>query len=105
MPLALMISDVPEDATTPAEAAAILTAARCLLGPAALIGRGSPPGDIRALARERDLCGSAHLCGCRRPCPRPLRGRLLGDRLEGEAREVQEDQARLALDEAGFANG
>jgi hydroxypyruvate reductase len=117
--LALMISDVPGDdpafigsgptvgdATTPTEAAAILdrwqvpvpAAARAALDQSGVV----PPGDVRLSRTEnviyaapaQSLAAAADLAGNRCVV------RLLGDRLEGEAREVARDQARLALDAA-----
>jgi hydroxypyruvate reductase len=117
--LALMISDVPGDdpafigsgptvgdASTPAEAAAILdrwkvavpAAARAALDRSGVV----PPGDLRLSRTEnviyaapaQSLAAAADLAGDR------CEVRFLGDRLEGEAREVAQDQARLALDAA-----
>ena len=117
--LALMISDVPGDdpafigsgptvgdASTPAEAAAILdrwkvavpAAARAALDRSGVV----PPGDLRLSRTEnviyaapaQSLAAATDLAGDR------CEVRLLGDRLEGEAREVARNQARLALDAA-----
>jgi hydroxypyruvate reductase len=125
--LALMISDVPGDdpafigsgptvgdASTVADARAVIdrwsvsvpdSVTRILSGPTGVV----PPGDARlsrvenriyaapaqSLAAAADLAREA---GCE--------VRLLGDALEGEAREVAAEQARLALDiRAGLAPG
>ncbi len=117
--LALMISDVPGDepaligsgptvgeGSTPAEALAILRRWQVAVPPGveAALARGSrvvPPGDPR-LARVENLVFAApaqslqaaaelaRAAGCE--------VRVLGDALEGEAREVAAVQARLALE-------
>ncbi|WP_149589628.1 glycerate kinase type-2 family protein [Tabrizicola flagellatus] len=115
--LALMISDVPGDdpaligsgptvgdASTPDEACAILDRWQIALPPAAhaALGRSGvvPPGDARLsrvenviyAAPAQSLAAAAELAA-------PLAEvRSLGDRLEGEAREVARDQARFARD-------
>ena len=117
--LALMISDVPGDdpafigsgptvgdASTPEEAAMILDRWKVPVpasARAALVRSGVvPPGDPRLTRTEnviyaapaQSLAAAAALARDRCDV------RLLGDRLEGEAREVARDQARLALDVA-----
>jgi glycerate 2-kinase len=113
--LALMISDVPGDdpafigsgptvgdATTPDDARAILDrwqipvpeAARAALGRSGVV----QPGDPR-LSRTQNLiyAAPAQSLAAAADLARPLCDvRLLGDRLEGEARDVAADQARLA---------
>jgi glycerate 2-kinase len=123
--LALMISDVPGDdpafigsgptvgdATTPAAALAILDrwriavpdSARAALGRSGVV----PPGDPRLgrvenviyAAPAQSLAAAAELA--RGQCD----VRLLGDSLEGEAREVADDQAAMATNlAAGMAPG
>jgi glycerate 2-kinase len=117
--LALMISDVPGDdpafigsgptvgdATTPDEAAAILwrwnvpvpAAARAALAQSGVV----PPGDPRLSRTEnviyaapaQSLAAAADLARDR------CEVHLLGDRLEGEAREVAHTQAAQALEAA-----
>jgi glycerate 2-kinase len=124
--LALMISDVPGDdpafigsgptvgdATTPDDAAAVLRRWSVPVPPAVLpaLARSGviPPGDARLsrvenviyAAPAQSLAAAAALAeaaGCE--------VRLLGDRLEGEAREVAAQQAALAKDiAAGLARG
>lgn len=117
--LSLMISDVPGDdpafigsgptvgdSSTPAEAAAILDRWNVPVPSAALaaldLSGVVPPGDPRLSRTEnviyaapaQSLAAAAELAGARCDI------RLLGDRLEGEARRVARDQARLALDVA-----
>ncbi|MFN4193083.1 MAG: glycerate kinase [Tabrizicola sp.] len=115
--LALMISDVPGDdpaligsgptvgdASTPGDARALLDRWRVAVPEAALaaLGRSGvvPPGDARLsrvenviyAAPAQSLAGAAELAA-------PLAEvRSLGDRLEGEAREVARAQARMARD-------
>ena len=114
--LALMISDVPGDdpafigsgptvgdASTPAEAAAILDrwqvpvpqAARVALGRSGVIAPGDPRlsrcTNLIYAAPAQSLAAAADLAGA------SCKVRHLGDRLEGEARQVAADQARLAL--------
>ncbi len=115
--LALMISDVPGDdpafigsgptvgdATTPAEARAILdrwqvpvpAAALAVLQHSGVI----PPGDPRLSRTEnviyaapaQSLAAAAALAAPR------ARVRTLGDRIEGEARDIARDQAVMAID-------
>lgn len=117
--LALMISDVPGDdpafigsgptvgdATTPREAAAILeqwnvsvpAAAHAALNRSRVV----PPGDVR-LSRTENVIYAApaqSLAAAADLAQGSCEVRLLGDSLEGEAREVAQDQARLALDMA-----
>jgi hydroxypyruvate reductase len=117
--LALMISDVPGDdpafigsgptvgdATTPADAAAILdrwkvpvpASARAALSRSGVV----PPGDPR-LARTRNVIYAApaqSLAAAADLARDRCEVRQLGDRLEGEARSVARDQARLALEVA-----
>ena len=124
--LALMISDVPGDdpafigsgptvgdATTPADAAGVLQRWSVPVPasvPAALSRSGViPPGDARLLRVEnviyaapaQSLAAAAEMAaaaGCE--------VRRLGDRLEGEAREVAADHAALAQETAaGLAPG
>ncbi len=114
--LALMISDVPGDdpafigsgptvgdLTTPAEAAAVLdrwkipvpAAARAALARSGVVG----PGDAR-LSRTQNVIYAApaqSLAAAADLARAQCEVRLLGDRLEGEARQVAGDQARLAL--------
>lgn len=116
--LCLMISDVPGDdpaiigsgptvaeATTPADARAILAEWQVAVPPAvaAALARGSgvvPPGDPRLAGVEnrviaapaQSLAAAAELArgrGCE--------VRILGDAIEGEARDVAVEQAALAL--------
>lgn len=124
--LALMISDVPGDdpafigsgptvgdATTPADAAEVLRRWSVPV-PASVplaLGRSGviPPGDARLsrvknviyAAPAQSLAAAAEMAeaaGCE--------VRLLGDRLEGEAREVAAEQAAMALEiAAGMAPG
>ncbi|MFN4193504.1 MAG: glycerate kinase [Tabrizicola sp.] len=115
--LALMISDVPGDdpaligsgptvgdASTPGDARALLDRWRVAVPEAALaaLGRSGvvPPGDARLsrvenviyAAPAQSLAAAAELAA-------PLAEvRSLGDRLEGEAREVARAQARMARD-------
>ncbi len=114
--LALMISDVPGDdpafigsgptvgdASTPAEATAILDrwqvavpqAARVALGRSGVIAPGDPRlsrcTNLIYAAPAQSLAAAADLAGA------SCEVRQLGDRLEGEARQVAGDQARLAL--------
>jgi glycerate 2-kinase len=114
--LSLMISDVPGDdpafigsgptvgdATSPEDAAAILDRWQVPVPPpvrAALARSGVVPPDDPRLSRTENviyaapaqsLAAAAALAGDRCDV------RLLGDRLEGEAREVARDQAQLAL--------
>jgi glycerate 2-kinase len=123
--LALMISDVPGDdpafigsgptvgdATTPADALAILDrwriavpdAARAALGRSGVV----PPGDPRLgrvenviyAAPAQSLAAAAELAGDQ------CEVRHLGDSLDGEAREVARDQAAMATKlAAGMAPG
>jgi hydroxypyruvate reductase len=124
--LALMISDVPGDdpafigsgptvgdATTPADAAEVLRRWSVPVPasvPGALARSGViPPGDARLAMVENVIYAApaqslaaaaamAEAAGCE--------VRLLGDRLEGEAREVAADQAAMALKiAAGLAPG
>jgi glycerate 2-kinase len=123
--LALMISDVPGDdpafigsgptvgdATTPADALAILDRWRIAVPDAAraALGRSGavPPGDPRLgrvenviyAAPAQSLAAAAELAGDQ------CEVRLLGDSLEGEAREVARDQAAMATKlAAGMAPG
>ena len=114
--LALMISDVPGDdpafigsgptvgdATTPQDARAILErwaipvppSARAALARAGVV----PPGDPR-LARSENViyAAPAQSLAAAADLAAPLAEvRTLGDRLEGEAREVAREQAALAL--------
>jgi glycerate 2-kinase len=115
--LALMISDVPGDdpafigsgptvgdATTPADAAAILDRWKVPVPPAAraaLVRSGVvPPGDPR-LSRTRNLIYAAPAQSLAAAADMARAEgcavQLLGDRLEGEASEVARSQARLAL--------
>lgn len=116
--LALMISDVPGDdpatigsgptvgeASTPADARAILDRWNIPVSPAveaALAHGGSvvPPGDARLARVENRVVAApaqsleaAALLARDRGCET----RILGDALEGEAREVAAEQATLAL--------
>lgn len=115
--LALMISDVPGDdpafigsgptvgdATTPDDARAVLDrwrvpvpdAARAALATSGVV----PPGDPR-LSRTRNViyAAPAQSLAAAADLAAPLADvRTLGDRLEGEAREVARDQAALAID-------
>jgi hydroxypyruvate reductase len=118
--LALMISDVPGDdpafigsgptvgdTTTPDEAAAILDRWQVPVPPAAraALARSGvvPPDDPRLTRTEnviyaapaQSLSAAAALAG------HSCEVRLLGDRLEGEARKVARDQADMALAIAG----
>jgi glycerate 2-kinase len=117
--LALMISDVPGDdpafigsgptvgdATTPDAAAAILdrwkvpvpASARAALARSGVVS----PGDAR-LARTRNVIYAAPAQSLAAAADLALdrcEVRQLGDRLEGEARIVARDQARLALEVA-----
>jgi hydroxypyruvate reductase len=117
--LALMISDVPGDdpafigsgptvgdATTPADAAAILdrwkvpmpVSARDALARSGVV----PPGDPR-LARTRNVIYAApaqSLAAAADLASNRCEVRQLGDRLEGEARIVARDQAQQALEVA-----
>lgn len=122
--LALMISDVPGDdpafigsgptvgdSSTPAEAAAILdrwrvavpASARAALGRSACVPTDDPrlsrTTNVIYAAPAQSLAAAADLAAdlARDHCE----VRHLGDRLEGEAREVARDQARLALTVAG----
>ena len=114
--LALMISDVPGDdpafigsgptvgdATTPQDARAILErwaipeppSARAALARSGVV----PPGDPR-LARSENViyAAPAQSLAAAADLAAPLAEvRTLGDRLEGEAREVAREQAALAL--------
>lgn len=114
--LALMISDVPGDdpafigsgptvgdATTPQDARAILERWAIPVPPsarAALARSGVvPPGDPR-LARSENViyAAPAQSLAAAADLAAPLAEvRTLGDRLEGEAREVAREQAALAL--------
>jgi hydroxypyruvate reductase len=116
--LALMISDVPgddpafigsgptvADATTPADAARVLRDWRVAVPDSigAALARGSgviPPGDPRLSGTTNVICAApaqslqaaadlARAAGCE--------VRILGDALEGEARDLAADQAGLAL--------
>ena len=115
--LALMISDVPGDdpafigsgptvgdATTPDDARAILDrwrvpvpdAARAALATSGVV----PPGDPR-LSRTENVIYAApaqSLAAAARLGDARCEVRLLGDRLEGEARDVARDQAALAIE-------
>lgn len=123
--LALMISDVPGDdpafigsgptvgdATTPDDARAILDRWRIPVPDSvrAALGRSRvvPPGDSRLSRTEnviyaapaQSLAAAADLAGA--TCD----ARTLGDRLEGEARDVAHDQAAMAIGlAAGMAAG
>ncbi|MCX7644631.1 MAG: glycerate kinase [Rhodobacteraceae bacterium] len=119
--LALMLSDVPGDdpamigsgptvgdATTPADALAILDRWRIAVPPAvrAALARPSgvvPPGDPR-LARVQNVVFAAPAqslaAAARRAAEAGVEVRLLGDALEGEAREVAAAQAAMALEVA-----
>ena len=114
--LALMISDVPGDdpaligsgptvgdVTTPAEAAAILDRWKVPVPTSAHEGLDRsgvvPPGDPR-LSRTRNVIYAApaqSLAAAAKMAGDHCEVRLLGDRLEGEAREIARDHARLAL--------
>ncbi|MBS3979533.1 MAG: glycerate kinase [Rhodobacteraceae bacterium] len=115
--LALMISDVPGDdpafigsgptvgdATTPGDARAILdswsipvpASARAALARSGVV----PPGDPR-LSRTRNViyAAPAQSLAAAADLAAPLADvRTLGDRIEGEAREVARDQAAMARD-------
>lgn len=114
--LCLMISDVPGDepafigsgptvgdATTPADARAVLARWAVPVPPSvqAALDRPSgviPPGDARLERVTNHLYAApaqslAAAAGMARDCE----VRLLGDAVEGEAREVAAEQARLAL--------
>ena len=117
--LALMISDIPGDdpaliasgptvgdASTPADARAILRRWHIAMTPSVAAVLAAPTGvlppDAPALARTENrviaapaqslaaAAAQAEAAGCE--------VRLLGDALEGEARQVAADQARLALE-------
>jgi glycerate 2-kinase len=114
--LALMISDVPGDdpafigsgptvgdATTPEDAAAILDRWRIATpeGVRAALARSGvvPPGDPR-LSRTENLIYAApaqSLAAAAELARAACEVRVLGDRLEGEARDVAADHARLAV--------
>jgi hydroxypyruvate reductase len=124
--LALMISDVPGDdpafigsgptvgdATTPADAAEVLRRWSVPVPasvPGALARSGViPPGDAR-LARVENVIYAAPAQSLAAAAAMAEAAccevRLLGDRLEGEAREVAAKQAAMALDiAAGLAPG
>jgi hydroxypyruvate reductase len=116
--LALMISDVPGDdpsvigsgptvgdASTPADARAALarwsvavpeSVAAALLHPTGVIS----PGDARlALVENRVIAAPAHSLAAAAEMARAAgcRVAVLGDRIEGEAREVAREHAALAL--------
>jgi hydroxypyruvate reductase len=117
--LCLMISDVPGDdpafigsgptvgdGSTPADARAVLARWSVAVPPAVAAALQRPsgviaPGDARLsrvenviyAAPAQSLAAAAEAAG-------DLDVRLLGDALEGEAREVAVEQARLALDSA-----
>lgn len=115
--LSLMISDVPGDdpafigsgptvgdATTPDDARAILErwsipvpeSAQAALGRSGVV----PPGDAR-LSRTENVIYAApaqSLAAAAELATRVAEIRTLGDRIEGEAREVAKDQAALARD-------
>jgi hydroxypyruvate reductase len=115
--LVLMISDVPGDdpafigsgptvgdATTPADARAILDHWRIPVPPSAIaaLDRSGvvPPGDPR-LSRTENVIYAApaqSLAAAADLASRLAKVRLLGDRLEGEAREVARQQAALAAE-------
>ncbi|MBA3911029.1 MAG: glycerate kinase [Rhodobacter sp.] len=120
--LALMISDVPGDdpafigsgptvgdATTPEDAAEVLrrwsVPVPASVPPALQRSGVIPPGDVR-LSRVRNLIYAAPAQSLAAAAAMAMAAgcdvRLLGDRLEGEAREVAADQAALAL---GIAKG
>ena len=115
--LALMISDVPGDdpafigsgptvgdATTPADARAILqrwsipvpASAQAALDRSGVV----PPGDARLSRTENVIYAApAQSLSAAAALAAPLADvRTLGDRLEGEARDVARDQAALARD-------
>lgn len=115
--LALMISDVPGDdpaligsgptvgdASTPGDARAMLDrwriavpqAARAALDRSGVV----PPGDARLSRVENVICAApAQSLAAAAELAAPLAEvRSLGDRLEGEAREVAHGQARMARD-------
>ena len=115
--LALMISDVPGDdpafigsgptvgdATTPADARAILqrwsipvpASAQAALDRSGVV----PPGDARLSRTENVIYAApAQSLSAAAALAAPLADvRTLGDRLEGEARDVARDQAELARD-------
>ncbi|WP_128515940.1 glycerate kinase type-2 family protein [Tabrizicola thermarum] len=115
--LALMISDVPGDdpafigsgptvgdATTPAEARAILDRWQVPVPAAALAALQHsgviPPGDPR-LSRTENVIYAApaqSLAAAAAFAAPGARVRTLGDRIEGEARDIARDQAVMAID-------
>lgn len=121
--LALMISDVPGDdpafigsgptvgdATTPADVRAILDrwaipvppSARAALAQSGVV----PPGDTRLSRTENVIYAApAQSLAAAADLAAPLADvRTLGDRIEGEAREVARDQAAMARDIAANLN-
>lgn len=117
--LALMISDVPGDDpaligsgptvgddTRPEDALALLDAWRIAIPPAAraAISRsGVVPSGDRRLSRTQNVIYAApshSLAAAAELARASCDVRLIGDRLEGEAREVAKDQAALAVETA-----
>ncbi len=115
--LSLMISDVPGDdpafigsgptvgdATTPADARAILDRWSIPVPPSALAALNQsgvvPPGDPRLSRTENVIYAApAQSLAAAADLAAPLAEvRTLGDRIEGEARDVARDQAAMAID-------